>query len=230
MRGVVRETRRVLNPTGSAVFILQPNSKHVGEMRPWLWEFAAEQAREWNLIQDVYWWNPTSPPNVHCQARYGLMRPSVKYCIWLGPADCYRDQTQIRWSPSQAMKMATKTDDWELRAGPSGYTTRNARIHQTVQARGQVTPFNLLPLSNSYSRDSAGAYGHGAGTPLKLCEWWTRYIVPTGGVALDPFAGVASTGIAALRQGKRWIGIESMQKYSEIAEARLAAETEVDAA
>jgi DNA modification methylase len=128
------------------------------------------------------------------------------------------------------MEMAKKTDDWELRAGPSGYTTRNGRIQQTVQTRGQVTPFNLLPLSNSYSRESAGAYGHGAGTPLELCEWWTRYIVPSGGVVLDMFAGVGSTGIAALRQGKRWIGIESMEKYAEIAESRLAAETKVHAA
>jgi DNA modification methylase len=34
MRGVVAEARRVLKPSGSAVFILQPNSRKVGSMRP----------------------------------------------------------------------------------------------------------------------------------------------------------------------------------------------------
>ncbi len=53
MREVVRETRRVLKPKGSAVFILQPNSVHVGQMRLRLSEFMAEQAREWNVVQDI---------------------------------------------------------------------------------------------------------------------------------------------------------------------------------
>jgi len=77
MDEVIREVRRVLRPTGSAVFVLQPNSEHVGSMRPWLWEFIAKYSREWNLIQDVYWWNFATPPTVHCQAKNGLMRPSV---------------------------------------------------------------------------------------------------------------------------------------------------------
>jgi len=33
VEGVVPEVRRVLKPMGSAVFILQPNSKHVGQLR-----------------------------------------------------------------------------------------------------------------------------------------------------------------------------------------------------
>ena len=41
MMGVCAEVRRVLKPTGSAVFILQPNSRKVGSMRGWLWEFMA---------------------------------------------------------------------------------------------------------------------------------------------------------------------------------------------
>lgn len=221
MRDVVRETRRVLKPQGSAVFILQPNSEHVGQMRPWLWEFVAEQAREWNLVQDVYWWNPTSPPNVHCQARYGLMRPSVKMCVWLGAPDCYRNQEAIRWSPSEAMRQQAKAASWALRCTPSGYSTRAGRIQETVERRGRVTPYNLLPIANSYAKDSAGAYGHGAGTPLELCDWWTRYLVPPQGTALDMFAGTATSGVAAIRQGKYWIGIEKKARYVEIARARL---------
>ena len=50
MRGVVAECRRILKPTGSAVFVLQPNSERVGRMRPWLWESMAWTAREWNQV------------------------------------------------------------------------------------------------------------------------------------------------------------------------------------
>ena len=36
MRPVVAEVRRVLAPTGSAVFVLQANQEKVGRTRPWL--------------------------------------------------------------------------------------------------------------------------------------------------------------------------------------------------
>ena len=208
MEGVIHETRRILKPEGSAVFILQPNSKHVGEMRLWLWEFLLKTAREWNLIQDVYQWNFSSPPNVHCQRTHGLMRPSVKYCLWFGDPDCYRNQEEILWAPSKAMEETEKAASWELRTTPSGYSTRNGRIMQSVKERGGVTPFNLIPVSNGFTEDCAGSHGHGAGTPLKLCEWWTRYIVPPGGHSLDMFAGTGTTGVAAVSQAKQWTGID----------------------
>ena len=95
MRGVVAETRRILEPSGSAVFILQPNSRKVGSMRPWLWEFMAWTSRDWNMVQDAYWWNSAMPPTVHCHADRGLMRPSMKVCVWLGEPNCYRDQGSV---------------------------------------------------------------------------------------------------------------------------------------
>jgi len=222
MRDVVRETRRVLKPQGSAVFILQPNSEHVGRMRTWVWEFLVEQAKDWNLIQDVYWWNNAALPNTHVQARYGLLRPSVKMCIWLGDPDCYRNQDAVLWSPSEASMKLEQSADWTRRSHPSGHTTCAASFARSLKERGnRVTPFNLLPLPNTRSTDSAGAYGHGAGTPQELCDWWTRYIVPDNGTALDPFCGSGSTGLAAVSRGKNWIGIEKEASYVEIARTRL---------
>ena len=60
VRPVVGEVRRLLKPSGSAVFVLQPNSERLGRMRPWLWEFMAWVCRDWNMVQDVWWWNLTS--------------------------------------------------------------------------------------------------------------------------------------------------------------------------
>ena len=64
-------------------------------------------------------------------------------------------------------------------------------------------------------------YGHGAGTPLKLADWWTRYIVPRGGVVLDPFNGAGTMGVAALQNGAHYIGIEKMAKYVDVTNERL---------
>jgi DNA modification methylase len=88
--------------------------------------------------------------------------------------------------------------------------------------RGGVTPFNLLPFANTNSSTSSGAAGHGAGLPDHLAAWWVRYICPPGGVVLDPFAGVATVGVAALREGRQFIGIERSAEYVRLGQERLA--------
>ena len=47
-----------------------------------------------------------------------------------------------------------------------------------------------------------------------------------GGIVLDPFAGSGTTGVVALRQGKRFIGIDLNQSYTVIAEKRIKPERE----
>src|SRR5438270_640077 len=82
-------------------------------------------------------------------------------------------------------------EDRCLHLHPSGYTVRHGRTKATVLERGGSTPLNVLPIALGGQRNEAGHYGHGAGTPYRLCEWWVRYICPPGGTVLDPFAGAA---------------------------------------
>ena len=220
MRQLVPEVRRVLKPSGSCVMVLQPNSERVGRMRTWLWEFMAWVGKEWGIVQDAYWWNFTAPPTVHTHRTRGLMRGSVKPCVWLGDADCYRNQDGVLWTESDSNR-AHRQSTRALQYRSSGFSLRPQRCANAALERGGSTPFNLLPIANADSQSSAGANGHGAGTPLELCRWWTRYICPPGGVILDPFAGTATTGIAALEHGCDYVGIERYAKYVPIARQRL---------
>lgn len=222
VEGVVPEVRRVLKPTGSAVFILQPNSRKVGSMRGWVFEFMAWVCREWNMVQDAYWWNVAAVPEAMAiQGR--LMRPSLKPCVWCGPSDCWRDQDAVLWdeSLSNAQKRLTERAGRTYRPGGHGFTANNP--FDAAVRRGGVTPFNLLPVANTNSSSSAGAHGHGAGTPLPLARWWTRYICPPGGVALDMFMGAGTMALAAIAEGRHFVGIERNAGYCAIAEQRIAA-------
>ena len=227
MQSLVPEVRRVLKPTGSAVFILQPNSKKLGSMRLWLWEFMVWVGKEWNIVQDAYWWNITAMTEAHSiQGR--LMRPSLKYVVWCGPSDCYRNQDAVLWTESDANKQmrlsgrATKI----IQKRPSGQRMQEQRAHASAARRGGVLPFNVLPMGNGRSVDSAGAHGHGAGTPFEVADWWTRYICPPHGTVLDPFMGSGTMGLAALKNDCDFVGIEKLEKYYHLSKTRIEAEQE----
>jgi hypothetical protein len=228
MRRLIPECRRVLTPTGSAVFVLQPNSERVGRMRPWLWEFLAWTAREWNQVQDAWWWNTSTLP-VGGSTRQGLLRSSLKACVWLGPPDCYRDQDAVLLEESSGNRRDRTRGDFERDACPSrvrssteGPRDDYERLRTACVERGGTTPFNVLPIGSD-GRWSGGTDGHPASTPLKLCDWWVRYISPPDGTVLDPFSGSGTIPLAAYRRGRRTIGIERMARYHAIAENRIAA-------
>jgi site-specific DNA-methyltransferase (adenine-specific) len=57
--------------------------------------------------------------------------------------------------------------------------------------------------------------------PLALMRWLVRLVTPPGGVVLDPFSGSGSTGIAAVLEGRMFLGVEREGEYVDIACARL---------
>ncbi|MCP4143018.1 MAG: site-specific DNA-methyltransferase [Chloroflexi bacterium] len=58
--------------------------------------------------------------------------------------------------------------------------------------------------------------------PLKLIEYLCRLSrTPTGGVVLDPFMGSGTTGVACVRTGRDFIGIEKELDYFNISAKRI---------
>lgn len=48
-------------------------------------------------------------------------------------------------------------------------------------------------------------------------------VAPPGGLVLDPFAGSGTTGVAALAEGRGFLGVELTAQYATIARSRIAA-------
>ena len=46
-------------------------------------------------------------------------------------------------------------------------------------------------------------------------------IVPEGGTILDPFMGSGTTGAAAVMEGRRFVGVEMVEHYAEVAKRRI---------
>ena len=63
---------------------------------------------------------------------------------------------------------------------------------------------------------------HITGKPTEVMRWLAKFVTP-GGRILDPCAGSGTTGVAALLEGRQFVGIEQDAHYAQIAAARLKA-------
>lgn len=68
-------------------------------------------------------------------------------------------------------------------------------------------------------------FGHPTSKPLPLIEWCVGFL-PHSTRVLDPFMGSGTTGVAAVKAGKRFVGIEIDPVYFETSRRRIIAALE----
>jgi DNA modification methylase len=222
MTRTVDEAMRVLKPTGSAIFIVQDLSHSVKCKSTACMQWITETAARWNLVTMLYWWNIAAIPTGLVFA--GLPKPSIKLIPWFGSRNCFMSRDMAGIEPSNVMRerIARASEKRFRVTHPSGHSTDHGRMDEIVSERGYVAPMDCIPIGNACAGTAAaGAYGHGAGTPMKLTKYLIGWSCPPGGVVLDPFMGSGSTGMAALDLGFDFIGIERDPEYYRIAEQRI---------
>ncbi len=64
-------------------------------------------------------------------------------------------------------------------------------------------------------------YGHPTEKPVGLFGSWVRDFTDPGETILDPFMGSGTTGVACVKLGRRFIGIEIEERYFDIARRRI---------
>jgi adenine-specific DNA-methyltransferase len=63
--------------------------------------------------------------------------------------------------------------------------------------------------------------GHPCQFPVGLAERLVRALCPKGETVFDPFMGSSSTGVAAILNDRRFLGVETNEKYSSLARERM---------
>lgn len=63
--------------------------------------------------------------------------------------------------------------------------------------------------------------GHPTPKPLPLIMDWVRLVSDAGEIVLDPFMGSGTTGVACVKMGRKFIGIEREPEYFDIACRRI---------
>lgn len=101
--------------------------------------------------------------------------------------------------------------------------THDARHHLAAVGKGERTePTRRNKRSVWTIATLPTPDAHFATFPIDLAQTCILAGTPAEGLVIDPFAGAGTTGLAALKHGRRFLGIELNQEYISIAENRVA--------
>jgi site-specific DNA-methyltransferase (adenine-specific) len=87
-----------------------------------------------------------------------------------------------------------------------------------------ITQEDFIPfkyVAKASKRERGENNRHATVKPIALMEWLIKLVTPPEGICIDPFMGSGTTGIAAKRNGFRFIGIEREEEFYKIAKMRI---------
>ena len=152
-----------------------------------------------------------------------------------------KDLAGIPWMTATALRK----DGWYLRQDiiweksnhmPERVSDRPTRNHEYIflmskskkylyRSNGFLVPSTEGKLKNCRSvwrMPTSGYHGaHFAVFPLTLPERCVLLSTDEGHTVLDPFSGSATTGIAALKHGRRFVGVDLKMSYIDLCKSRL---------
>lgn len=212
--GPKQETNGGSNSTGSrSVEGLKPKDL-IGI--PWRVAFAL-QADGWWLRSDIIWHKPNPMPESVTD------RPTKahEYVFLMSKSERYRYDADAIKEPLSDANAQRTTAHYDTASrygagngGNTGLDSLAARMRSGSHAtRNKRTVWTLATLSTPDA--------HFATFPIELPETCLKAGCPEGGLVLDPFCGSGTTGLAALKNGRRFVGIELNESYIRIAHDRL---------
>ncbi len=167
----------------------------------------ALQSLGFKLLNTVTWYKPNASPNLSC--RY--FTHSSELLLWAAPQ-------------AKGPRLLHTFQYAEMRAEAGGKQMRDVWAlprpgEEEVSPDGQGRVWTLTG-----PRAEEKALGrHPTQKPLALLERVVGASTAQGTLVLDPFCGSGTTGVAAVKLKRRFLGLDTESEYLRLAAARLAA-------
>ncbi len=157
-------------------------------------------------------WNKNKATG-HLNAKRMPMKAHENILVFYQKPPTYYPQKTRGHAPSHAVNPAKIEKPEKLR----NYGHHDCKGNGGGVTERQPRTIVNIPVHNNDSKDKL----HPTQKPVKLMEFFVRTYTDEGQVVFDPFMGSGSTGIGALKCGRKFIGIEMDSEYFEFAKARL---------
>jgi DNA modification methylase len=217
------EVRRVLRPDGSFVLNIG-GAWQKGRPTRSLYHFkllvALVELVGFYLAQDIYWYNPAKVPTPAEWVNVQRIRvkDAVEPCWWLSKSERPKASNRNVLVPYSDDMIRLIERGFRPKRRPSGHLAKAT----WGQDNGGAIPSNVLIMGNN---DSNGRYlavlaakglrVHPARFPVQLPEWFIRFLTDPDDIVVDIFGGSMTTGWAAERLDRRWLGFEIAPEYVE---------------
>ncbi len=195
-RDWLQACRRVLKPSGT---IWVSGTQHVIFSVGY-----AMQELGFHLLNTVTWYKPNAAPNLACR----FFTHSTEILLWAAPMRTKPLAHRFNYRDMKAQNGGKQMRDlWEVseRPEPGG-----AQVVWALPTPG--------PREKAHGR-------HPTQKPLALLDRVVAAASSPGDLVLDPFAGSGTTGVAATRAGRRFLGVEMDPAYLSLASRRIAGAT-----
>ena len=174
-----------------------------------------------HLAEEFFWHNPSKLPSPieWVNKRKLRVKDAVNTIWWFSKSEWPKvDVRRVLTPYSERMKKLIQDPEkfYTPKERPSGHDI-GARFGKD---NGGAIPSNLLQISNSESNGQylngckiVGIQGHPARFPVKLPEFFVRFLTEPGDLVVDIFAGSNTTGQVAEAEGRKWVAFEERSGY-----------------
>ncbi len=182
---------------------------------PWMLAFAL-RADGWYLRSEIIWHKPNPMPEsvtdrpTKTHEQVFLFSKSQRYSY---------DADAIREPQTGNTHIAGQRENPKITDAGSGIRNNTSfakAISKYTEVPGGRNKRTVWTLATLPTPDA-----HFATFPIELPETCILAGCPVDGLVLDPFAGAGTTGLAALKNGRRFLGIELNAAYVAIAHRRV---------
>lgn len=201
---------RVLKPTGS--FILNIKERVVnGERHTYVMELIFKMREQGWLWTEEYIWHkknsyPGKWPNRFRDAWERLLHFNKQRKF-----NMYQESVMVPMGDWAKTRLKNLSDTDKARDESKVESGFGKNVSNWV-GRKLAYPTNVLHLATETSNRN-----HSAVFPAQLPEWFIELFTKEGDVVLDPFVGSGTTAVVAKQLGRKYIGIDIVKEYCEMA-------------
>ncbi len=210
---IAKELKRVLKNTGSFFLNIKPHVKN-GERVLYVYKLVIDIVEKIGFkFADEFCWTKTGVPGSYHGRFKNEFEPIYHF---------YKDKlNNITFNAYACGKPLSESTvkSFKLRKyhGNNVFSAMKEKGIQNIKKLGLARPSNVIFIANTHNKEIY----HPAVFPEKLPEFFIKSFSNENDIILDPFSGSATTGIASIKNNRKYIGIDYKKEYCEKSLLRL---------